>query len=135
EAANRTSIGAIDNGYLSVTVDMGLIGLGAALIPIMVALALLLRCLRFGINPPLELALALGIVGMAVVTAFYDSFYWAQIDLLLGAMGGVLSVRINQLAPAHSAGAAAAQVGVETLGRETPPRVPLLAPGPRGVSL
>ena len=134
EAANRTSIGAIDNGYLSVTVDMGLIGLAAALIPIMVALAVLLRCLRFGVNPPLELALALGIVGMAVVTAFYDSFYWAQIDLLLGAMGGVLSLRINQIAPAQ-AGLGAAQVGVEMRGRETSPRSPLLAPGPRGVSL
>jgi hypothetical protein len=32
---------------------------------------------------------------MAVVTIFYDSFYWAQIDLLLGAMGGVLSVRLR----------------------------------------
>jgi O-antigen ligase len=127
EAADRTSIGAIDNGYLSVTVDMGLIGLAAALIPIMVALTVLLRCLRFGVNPPLELALALGIVGMAVVTAFYDSFYWAQIDLMMGAMGGALSVRVNQIAPA--------QVGVETRGRATSsPRFPLL-PGPRGVSL
>lgn len=137
EAANRTSIGAIDNGYLSVTVDMGLIGLAAALIPIMVALTMLLRCMRLGIAPPLEVALALGIVGMAVVTAFYDSFYWAQIDLLLGAMGGVLSVRINQLAPSRAlVPRAGSQVGIEMRGgRETPPpRSPLL-PDPRGVSL
>jgi O-antigen ligase len=93
ESANKTNIGAIDNGYLSITVDMGLIGLFAALIPIGVALRVLWRCLRFGVTPRLEVSLALGIVGMAVVTAFYDSFYWAQIDLLLGAMGGVLSVR------------------------------------------
>ncbi len=100
EADNRTSIGAIDDGYLSVSLDMGLVGLGAALIPILIALALLARCLRWGVTPPLELALALGIVGMAVVTFFYDSFYWSQIDLLFGAMGGALSVRINSIAPA-----------------------------------
>ena len=46
------------------------------------------RCLRFGVTPRYELALALGVVGMAVVAVFYDSFYWAQIDLLMGAMGG-----------------------------------------------
>lgn len=94
EAANRTSIGAIDNGYLSITVDMGFVGLLAALIPIGIALRLIGRCLRLGITPRNELALALGILGMAIVTIFYDSFYWAQIDLLLGAMGGVLSVRL-----------------------------------------
>ena len=94
EAANKTSIGAIDNGYLSISVDMGLVGLLAAFIPIAVALRVLGRCLRLGATPPFELALALGIIGMAVVTIFYDSFYWAQIDLLLGAMGGVLSTRL-----------------------------------------
>ena len=31
---------------------------------------------------------------LPIVTIFYDSFYWAQIDLLLGAMAGVLSVRM-----------------------------------------
>ncbi len=100
ESANRTSIGAIDNGYLSISVDMGLVGLLAACIPIAVALWALARCLRFGVTPRCELGLALGIVAMAVVTAFYDSFYWAQIDLLLGAMGGVLSTRVARIAPA-----------------------------------
>jgi len=94
ESANKTSIGAIDNGYLSISVDMGLVGLLAAFVPIAVALRALGRCLRLGATPPFELALALGIVGMAIVTIFYDSFYWAQIDLLLGAMGGVLSTRV-----------------------------------------
>jgi O-antigen ligase len=112
EAAKKTTIGAIDNGYLSIWVDMGLVGLFAALIPIAVAVRVLGRCLRLGVTPRRELALALGIVGMAVVTAFYDSFYWAQIDLLLAAMGGVLSVRLGlinkprpdpQLAPAQDA--------------------------------
>jgi O-antigen ligase len=98
EAANRTSIGAIDNGYLSISVDMGFVGLFAALIPIAVALRVIGRCLRLGLTPRYELALALGILGMAVVTIFYDSFYWAQIDLLLGAMGGVLSTRITRIA-------------------------------------
>jgi O-antigen ligase len=102
ESANKTNIGAIDNGYLSITVDMGLIGLVGALIPIAVALRVLGRCLRLGVTPRHELALALGIVGMAVVTIFYDSFYWAQVDLLLGAMGGVLSVRLARIGEPHT---------------------------------
>lgn len=97
ESANRTSIGALDNGYLSITVDMGLIGLFAVMIPIGVALRVIGRCLRLGVTPRHELALALGIIGMAIVTIFYDSFYWAQIDLLLGAMGGALSVRLRTI--------------------------------------
>jgi O-antigen ligase len=101
EAAKKTTIGAIDNGYLSIWVDMGLVGLFAALIPIAVAVRVLARCLRLGVTPRRELALALGIVGMAVVTVFYDSFYWAQIDLLLAAMGGVLSVRLGRIGKPH----------------------------------
>jgi len=97
QSAARTSIGALDNGYLSITVDMGLIGLFAVMIPIGVALRVIGRCLRLGVTPRHELALALGIVGMAIVTIFYDSFYWAQIDLLLGAMGGALSVRLRTI--------------------------------------
>ena len=99
ESANKTTIGALDNGYLSISVDMGLVGLFAAIIPLAVALRVLGRCLRFGVAPQLELALVLGIIGMAVVTIFYDSFYWPQIDLLLGGMGGVLSTRIARIAP------------------------------------
>jgi O-antigen ligase len=99
EAANKTSIGAIDNGYLSISVDMGLVGLLAAVIPLAIALRVIGRCLRFGVTPRQDLALALGVVAMAVVTIFYDSFYWAQIDLLLGAMGGVLSVRLASIGP------------------------------------
>jgi hypothetical protein len=98
QAADYTGIGAIDNGYLSISVDLGVVGLLAALIPILVALRALARCLRLGVAPPIEVALMLGIIGMAVVTAFYDSFYWAQIDLLLGAMGGALSVRMHTIA-------------------------------------
>lgn len=105
ESANRTSIGAIDNGYLSISLDMGLIGLAAAIVPLCVAIWFLARCLFFGLAPPVELALALGIVGMSVVTIFYDSFYWAQIDLLLGAMGGVLSVRVREATASRSTGA------------------------------
>ena len=107
ESANRTSIGAIDNGYLSITVDMGLVGLLAAMIPIGVALRVIARCLRLGVTPRYELALALGVLGMAVVTVFYDSFYWAQIVLLLGAMGGALSVRVASISSEATARAAA----------------------------
>ncbi len=92
-AANETDIGAIDNGYLSITVDMGLVGLLGAVLPIGVALAVLGRCLRRRRAPALDVALALGVLGMAVVTIFYDSFYWASIVLLMAGMGGTLSVR------------------------------------------
>ncbi len=97
ESTRRTNIGAIDNGYLSITVDMGIFGLFAAMIPIAVAILALARCLRYGLVPPYEVSLALGIVGLAFVTIFYDSFYWAQIDLLLGALGGALSVRLGAI--------------------------------------
>ncbi len=98
ESANKTTIGAIDNGYLSIAVDLGLVGLIAVAIPIAIALLAIGRCLRFAVCPGPEVALALGILGIAVVTIFYDSFYWAQIDLLLGAMGGLLSTRLSQIA-------------------------------------
>jgi O-Antigen ligase len=97
ESETKTNIGAVDNGYLSVAVDMGLVGLIAAVIPIGVALRVLTRCLRLRVTPTYDLTLALGIVGMAVVAIFYDSFYWAQLDLLLGAMGGVLSTRVSRI--------------------------------------
>jgi O-antigen ligase len=113
EADNRTSIGAIDNGYLSVTLDMGLVGLFAALIPIAIALAVLARCALRGVTPPLELALALGILGMAVVTLFYDSFYWSQIDLLFGSMGGALSLRLGSVSVARLRRARAAAPRLE----------------------
>jgi O-antigen ligase len=106
EAETLSGIGALDNGYLSIAVDMGLIGLAAVLVPIAIALRAIGRCLRVRRAPPLDVALALGIVAMAVVTAFYDSFYWAQIDLLLGAMGGMLSVRIARITPRLALGGA-----------------------------
>ncbi|HEV3046441.1 MAG TPA: O-antigen ligase family protein [Solirubrobacteraceae bacterium] len=104
ESNNRTSLGALDDGYLSVTLDMGLVGLFAALIPISVALTVLVRCGLGGVTPPLELSLALGIFGMAVVTLFYDSFYWSQIDLLFGSMGGALSLRLGAVGVARVRG-------------------------------
>ncbi len=100
ESANETNIGALDNGYLSISVDLGLVGLLAAIVPLAIALRAIGRCLRLGVTPRYELALALGVIGMSVVTVFYDSFYWAQIDLLLGALGGVLSVRLRHIGPA-----------------------------------
>ena len=100
ESVQKTAIGAIDNGYLSITVDMGLVGLIAAIIPIGVALLVIGRCMRLGVTPAYELSLALGVLGMAVVAIFYDSFYWAQIDLLFGAMGGILSTRLAGIARA-----------------------------------
>ncbi len=97
-AANQigaeTDLQAVDNGYLSVAIDLGLLGLLIALVPIGVAIRVLGRALRLGTAPPVDLALALGIMGVAVVTLFYDSFYWAQLDLMMFGMGGVLSARL-----------------------------------------
>jgi hypothetical protein len=92
-----TDLAAVDNGYLSIGIDMGLVGLAAVLFPLAIALRVLGRCLRAAITPPVELALALGIIGMSIVGVFYDIFYWAQIDLLMFAMGGVLSARLELL--------------------------------------
>lgn len=90
----ETGIGALDNGYLSITVDTGLFGLAMVMVPILMTLALLGSWIRRAAAPPADdLALALGILGIAVVTVFYDSFYWAQLSLLLFAMGGTLSTR------------------------------------------
>jgi O-antigen ligase len=97
QVGSGTDLAAVDNGYLSIGVDMGLVGLAAVLFPLAMALRVLGRCLRAAITPPAELALALGIVGMSIVGIFYDIFYWAQIDLLLFAMGGVLSSRLDLL--------------------------------------
>ena len=90
----ETDLQAVDNGYLSVAIDLGLLGLLIALVPIGVAIRVLGRALRLGAAPPVDLALALGIMGVAVVTLFYDSFYWAQLDLMMFGMGGVLSARL-----------------------------------------
>jgi O-antigen ligase len=95
QVGSSTDLAAVDNGYASIGVDMGLVGLAAVLFPLAMALRVLGRCLRAAITPAPELALALGIVGMSIVGLFYDIFYWAQIDLLLFAMGGVLSARLE----------------------------------------
>jgi O-Antigen ligase len=129
ESASRTTIGAIDNGYLSITVDMGVAGLLAAFIPIAIALRVLGRCMRLRATPRYELALALGVVGMAIVTIFYDSFYWAQLDLLLGAMGGLLSTRVAHITrpTARTKGELAGERGELQTGDFTPrPREGLL---------
>jgi O-antigen ligase len=97
QVGSGTDLAAVDNGYLSIGVDMGLVGLAAVLFPLAMALRVLGRCLRAAITPAAELALALGIVGISIVGIFYDIFYWAQIDLLLFAMGGVLSSRLDLL--------------------------------------
>jgi O-antigen ligase len=101
ESLRETGIGALDNGYLSISVDLGLVGLLAVLAPIFIALWMLARCLWLGLAPPADVALALGVVGLAIVTIFYDGFYWAQMVLLLFSMGGILSTRIRHLGVAQ----------------------------------
>lgn len=93
-AEEETGIGAIDNGYLSVAVDLGLFGLAGVLLPIIVALIMFGRVVRRIVDDPLDLALSLGIIGVGVVTFFYDSFYWASLAILIGAMGGTLFARL-----------------------------------------
>lgn len=97
QSAKQTNIGAIDNGYLSITVDTGVLGLIAVTVPIGVALVAIVRWVRRRSRPEPELvALALGIIGMATVAAFYDAFYWAQIAVLLAAAGGVVAAGLGR---------------------------------------
>lgn len=93
----ETDLQAVDNGYLSIAIDLGLLGLAIALVPLAIALRVLGSSLRSGAAPPADIALALGILGVSVVTLFYDSFYWAQLDLMLFAMAGTLSARALRL--------------------------------------
>lgn len=121
QSEEQTGIGALDNGYLSVVVDLGLVGLLACLVPIAIALTLLARCLYLGLAPPVEVALALGVIGLATVTAFYDGFYWAQMNLLLFSMAGVLSTRIRRLERTRGP----AQRPRRRHGQRRPPREPV----------
>ncbi len=94
QAAEQTGIGALDNGYLSILVDSGLFGFTAVFVPIALALVLVGRWFWRRETPrPEALGLALGVLAIAVVTIFYDSFYWAQLSVLIFAMGGALSAQ------------------------------------------
>lgn len=85
----RTGITAADNGFLSLAGDLGLLGLLLGLVPVAAAATTLMRAWSRGVSDA-ELALALGLVGMIVVTLFFDTYYWPQSAALMYAVSGVL---------------------------------------------
>ena len=86
---NRTGITAADNGFLSLAGDLGVLGLLLGLIPVVAAVATLMRAWTVGVTDA-ELALALGLVGILVVTLFFDTYYWPQSSVLIYAVAAVL---------------------------------------------
>jgi O-antigen ligase len=85
----RTGITAADNGFLSLAGDLGVLGLLLGLVPVAAAGATLARAWSEGVSDA-ELTLALGLVGMIVVTLFFDTYYWPQSAVLMYAVAGVL---------------------------------------------
>jgi O-antigen ligase len=86
---DRTGITAADNGFLSLAGDLGVLGLLLGLVPLAAAVATMARVWTEDVSDA-ELALALGLVGMIVVTLFFDTFYWPQSAVLMYAVSGVL---------------------------------------------
>jgi O-antigen ligase len=85
----RTGITAADNGFLSLAGDLGLLGLLLGLVPAAAAGLTVVRAWSEGVTDA-ELALALGLAGMLVVTLFFDTYYWPQSAALMYAVSGVL---------------------------------------------
>jgi O-antigen ligase len=85
----RTGITAADNGLLSLAGDLGLLGLLLGLVPVAAAGLTFARAFGEGVTDA-ELALALGLVGLLVVTLFFDTYYWPQSAALMYAVSGVL---------------------------------------------
>jgi O-antigen ligase len=85
----RTGITAADNGFLSLAGDLGLLGLILGLVPVGAAAVTVVRAWTGKVTHA-ELALALGLIGLLVVTLFFDTFYWPQSAALMYAVTGVL---------------------------------------------
>jgi O-antigen ligase len=97
DIASRTGITAVDNGFLSLAGDLGVLGLLLGLLPAAAAGSTLWRARGEQGVDSADLALALGLVGAVVVTLFFDTFYWPQSAALMYAWTGVLLAR-RQLA-------------------------------------
>jgi O-antigen ligase len=85
----RTGITAADNGFLSLAGDLGVLGLILGLVPVGAAAVTVVRAWTGKVTDA-ELALALGLIGLLVVTLFFDTFYWPQSAALMYAVSGVL---------------------------------------------
>jgi O-antigen ligase len=85
----RTGITAADNGFLSLAGDLGVLGLILGLVPVGAAGVTVVRAWTGKVTDA-ELALALGLIGLLVVTLFFDTFYWPQSAALMYAVSGVL---------------------------------------------
>jgi O-antigen ligase len=85
----RTGITAADNGFLSLAGDLGVLGLMLGLVPVGAAAVTVGRAWTGKVTDA-ELALAVGLIGLLVVTLFFDTFYWPQSAALMYAVSGVL---------------------------------------------
>ena len=85
----RTGITAADNGFLSLAGDLGVLGLILGLVPVGAAGVTVVRAWTGKVTDA-ELALAVGLIGLLVVTLFFDTFYWPQSAALMYAVSGVL---------------------------------------------
>lgn len=86
----RTGLNASDNGFLSLAGDLGLLGIVVALLPVAVAVGTLRRHWARPEAAPAAVAMAFGLVGILIVTLFFDSHYWPQSAALMFGMTGVL---------------------------------------------
>jgi Mrp family chromosome partitioning ATPase/O-antigen ligase len=89
----QTGIDAPDDGVLALAIDLGLVGIVLALAPALVLLAYAARAWRRRAAAAEEIALAMGLTALIVLTLFFDVHYWPQSALLLYGMAGVLSTR------------------------------------------
>jgi hypothetical protein len=80
------------------------VGLLLGLVPVAAAVSTLRRAWTEGVSDA-ELALALGLLGMIVVTLFFDTYYWPQSAALMYAVSGVL-MACRQVARRQSASSA-----------------------------
>lgn len=86
----RRGINAADNGFLALASDLGLLGLSIGLVPLVVALRSLRAFSRRAEASFAEISVTLGLVGLCVVTVFFDTYYWLQSSLLLFGFAGAL---------------------------------------------
>jgi len=88
----QTGIDTADDGFLALAIDLGLAGVILGVAPLAVLLAYIGRAWRRRAATPEEVALAMGMAALLVLTGFFDVHYWPQSALLLYGMAAALSI-------------------------------------------